>query len=162
MILGLGGSKGKKKKQNRTEGRGGGRTKRGLQRTRTLGGGPGTQPRVPGGIGGSGGGPPHDGWTPEAGRVAGGWPSARSCWKTRVRLPGVGGPGRPLPVGKPKSKKRGKEPPHMERVGRESLLPLRKWPPAPPAKEGRRQRRLWTPALVRREVNLNWSYRGSC
>lgn len=76
---------------------------------------------------------------------------------------GVGGPGRPRPVGKPKSKKRGKGPPHMERVGGgESLLPLRKWPPAPPAKEGRRQRRLWTPALARREVNLNWSYRGSC
>lgn len=81
---------------------------------------------------------------------------AQSCWKTRVRLPGEGGAGQALyPSENPRARRWGRNHPKW-RGQAGPCHPSEVAAPTPP-----RRRCPWTPALFPREVNLNWSYRGS-
>ena len=97
------------------------------------------------------------GWEPlEGARGAGRGADAQSCWKTRVRLPGEGGARQALyPSENPRARRGGRNHPKW-RGQAGPCHPSKVAAPTPP-----RRRCPWTPALFPREVNLNWSYRGS-
>lgn len=159
-----GGGGGGKEKKNRTEGRGGGKTKHGLQRTWMLGGGPGTQLWVPGGIWGSCGGPPR--WPDPRGRASRGRVALGPVLlEDESEAPGGGGARQASTRRKTQEQEEGEgAPPRGEGGAGVPAAPrvVAACPPAPPAEEGRWWWwHLWTSALFRREVNLNWSYRGS-
>ena len=135
------------------------RTRCGLQGTRVLGRGPGTQWRHLGPLREppwSLDHPPRLGATGGGARGAGRGADAQSCWKTRVRLPGEGGARQALyPSENPRARRGGRNHPKW-RGQAGPCHPSKVAAPTPP-----RRRCPWTPALFPREVNLNWSYRGS-
>lgn len=91
-----------------------------------------------------------------AGRVA----EAQSCWKTRVRLPGEGVLGRPHTRRKTQEQEEGEGTAPNGEAGAGPWRPSEVAAPCPAEGAGDGGHP-WTSALFRREVNLNWSYRGS-